>query len=183
MNAIYAFHEFIELAKLVQQEQCKFILEIGTYRGGTLFVFSQLAAPGATIISLDYHFTLLGKVFGMLQKPLLRKFARNGSSLVFLREDSHRPLTLARIQAILHGHMLDFLFIDGDHSYEGVKEDFEMYSPLVRNGGLFAFHDIAESGSSREVNRFWDKLKPLYHHEELIHNTGSRAMGIGVLRA
>lgn len=37
---------------------------------------------------------------------------------------------------------MDFLFIDGDHAYEGVKADFEMYSPLVRKGGLVALHDI-----------------------------------------
>lgn len=33
------------------------------------------------------------------------------------------------------------LFIDGDHSYEGVKLDFEMWSPFVIDGGLVAFHD------------------------------------------
>jgi len=44
----------------------------------------------------------------------------------------------------LNGEPLDFLFIDGDHTYEGVKRDFEMYSPLVRNGGIIAFHDIVK---------------------------------------
>src|ERR1035438_3322033 len=44
--------ELLELAKLVQELQCKHILEIGTSRGGTLFVFSQLATKDATIISL-----------------------------------------------------------------------------------------------------------------------------------
>ena len=37
---------------------------------------------------------------------------------------------------------MDFLFIDGDHSYEGAKQDFENYSKLVRPGGLIALHDI-----------------------------------------
>ena len=174
--------EFVELAKLVKEQNCKYILEIGTYRGGTLFVFSHLAAPGATVISLDFHFTLLGKVYGALQKPLLRKFVRNGKSLFLLRKDSHKPETLAIIRDVLLGHPLDFLFIDGDHSYEGVREDFNMYSPLVRDGGLIAFHDIAESGGSREVHRLWEELKPRYDYEEFIHHTGSWAMGIGVLR-
>jgi predicted O-methyltransferase YrrM len=174
--------EFIELAEMVKEQHCKYILEIGTYRGGTLFVFSQLAAPGATVISLDYHFTFLGKVFGALQKPLLRKFVRNGKSLFLLRKDSHKPETLTIIRNIMQGHELDFLFIDGDHTYEGVREDFNMYSPLVRTGGLIAFHDIAQSGGSREVHRLWEELKPKYEHEEFIHKTGSGAMGIGVLR-
>jgi len=40
------------------------------------------------------------------------------------------------------GGELNFLFIDGDHTYEGVRKNFEMYSPLVRRGGIVAFHDI-----------------------------------------
>ena len=174
--------EFLELAKMVQEQQCKYILEIGTYRGGTLFVFAQLAAVDATIISLDFHFTSLGKVYGAFQKPLLRKFVRNGQSLVLMRKDSHKPETLASINGILQGNKLDFLFIDGDHTYEGVREDFKMYSPLVRSGGLIAFHDIALSGGSREVHKLWEEIKSGYEHNEFIHKTGSGAMGIGVLR-
>jgi predicted O-methyltransferase YrrM len=174
--------EFLELAKMVKEQNCKYIMEIGTFRGGTLFVFSQLAAPRATVISLDFHFSFLGKVYGALQKPLLRKFVRNGKSLFLLRQNSHLPETLNVIRHILNGHELDFLFIDGDHSYEGVREDFMMYSPLVREGGLIAFHDVAESGGSREVHRLWQELKPNYQHNEFIHQTGSSAMGIGVLR-
>jgi hypothetical protein len=36
---------------------------------------------------------------------------------------------------------IDFLFIDGDHSYEGVKTDFELYSKLLSNRGIIAIHD------------------------------------------
>jgi len=86
------------------------------------------------------------------------------------------------VRDILKGNELDFLFIDGDHTYEGVRADFMMYSPFVRDGGLIAFHDVAESGGSREVHRLWEELKPNYRHEEFIHKTGSGAMGIGVLR-
>lgn len=36
---------------------------------------------------------------------------------------------------------LDFVWIDGDHRYEGVKMDVELYAPKVRVGGMMAFHD------------------------------------------
>lgn len=36
---------------------------------------------------------------------------------------------------------IDFLFIDGDHSYEGVKKDFELYSTLVNDNGIIVIHD------------------------------------------
>ena len=164
--------EFLELAKMVKAQQCKYIMEIGTYRGGTLFVFSQLADPHATVISLDFHFSFLGKVYGALQKPLLRKFVRNGKSLFLLRQDSHLPETEQVVRDILKDNELDFLFIDGDHTYEGVRADFTMYSPLVREGGLIAFHDIAESGGSREVHRLWEELKPNYRHSEFYSQDG-----------
>ena len=40
-------------------------------------------------------------------------------------------------------HSLDFLFIDGDHSYESVKQDFLLYSKLLKKGSLLIFHDYA----------------------------------------
>jgi predicted O-methyltransferase YrrM len=48
---------------------------------------------------------------------------------------------------------LDFLFIDGDHTYEGVKQDFEMYTPLVRKGGLVAMHDIVPPPAYTRLRR------------------------------
>lgn len=40
---------------------------------------------------------------------------------------------------------IDFLHIDGDHTYEGVKIDWELYSPKVRRGGYITIHDTDES--------------------------------------
>ncbi len=44
-----------------------------------------------------------------------------------------------RAAAAFNGEPVDFLFIDGDHLYDGVKIDFELYKKLVRPGGLIAF--------------------------------------------
>ena len=56
-----------------------------------------------------------------------------------------------------------------------------MYVPLVKDGGLVAFHDIPPSGSLKQVQMFWNEVKEKYLHKELIHRTGEGAMGIGVL--
>jgi hypothetical protein len=108
-------------------------------------------------------------------------FVRSGQSLFLLRKDSHKPETLASVEDILQGNKLDFLFIDGDHSYEGVKLDFAMYSRLVRSGGIVAFHDITPCESEKKVYKFWDEVKPGYVYKEFIHDSGKDAMGIGVL--
>lgn len=78
---------------------------------------------------------------------------------------------------------LDYLFIDGDHKYEGVKRDFELYAPLVRKGGLIALHDIAEHPPTAgcEVSQFWNEIKGRYRHLEMIANRQQGWAGIGVL--
>jgi predicted O-methyltransferase YrrM len=173
--------EFMELVNLVKERECKRLLEIGTYRGGTLFVFSQIAAPDATVVSIDFSTTALGNFYRAFQVPLFRKFVRKGQSLILLRKDSHKPQTLNCIQKVLGGQKLDFLFIDGDHSYQGARKDFEMYAPLVVSGGLVAFHDITPCGPPKEVYKVWNELKANYVHKEFIHQTGKGSMGIGVL--
>lgn len=173
--------EFLQLASLVAEQKCRYVLEIGTYRGGTLFVFTRLAAPDATVISLDYHFSLFGKICRIFQRPLFHSFARSGQHVVLVREDSHKPETLGIIRKKLARHSLDFLFIDGDHSYEGVKADFEMYSPLVRPGGIVAFHDVAQDSPTIKVQKFWNEIKANYLHREIVDRSSDRTYGIGIL--
>jgi hypothetical protein len=78
--------------------------------------------------------------------------------------DSHSENAPKAAQSFIEGEQFDFLFIDGDHTYEGVKSDFEMYSPLVKPGGVIAFHDILDTAVHRaagcEVHRFWRELPP-----------------------
>jgi len=90
---------------------------------------------------------------------------------------------LRKIEAILRDNKVDFLFIDGDHSYEGVKKDFEMYSPLVKKGGIIAFHDIVPHPPETrcEVNKFYNEIKYDYRHIEIVRDWAQKWAGIGVL--
>ena len=84
----------------------------------------------------------------------------------------------------------DFLFIDGDHTKEGVKEDFESYSPLVRDGGWIGFHDILDTEYHRsgragvivEVCDLWNEIKDKYEITEIIDPNDQSMMGIGVIK-
>jgi predicted O-methyltransferase YrrM len=75
---------------------------------------------------------------------------------------------------------IDMLFIDGDHTYEGVKRDFELYRPLLKPGGIIAFHDVLDTPMHRlhgcEVHRLWQELPP---HKALFSINGPWG-GIGV---
>ena len=59
------------------------------------------------------------------------------------------PTRRSRARAAPRGEPLDLLFIDGDHSYDGVRADFELYGRLVRPGGLIALHDVNEDFRTR----------------------------------
>jgi predicted O-methyltransferase YrrM len=175
--------EIEELGNLIQAAAPKRSLEIGTNYGGTLFLLCTLSPPGARVISVDLPAGQFGGGYPRRKMPLYRSFPRNGQQLHLIRGDSHAPETLARVERLLGGNKLDYLFIDGDHTYEGVKRDFEMYSRLVRSGGMIAFHDIAvhTTEKSCEVDRFWNEIKQRFRHREFVENPNQGWAGIGVL--
>ena len=175
--------EFLELLHIFKDKSPKVVLEIGTARGGTLFCFSKLAPEDAVIISIDLPDGNFGGGYPKSKIPLYRSFKKKGQEMFLLREDSHAEQTVQKIKEILNGKKIDFLFIDADHTYEGVKRDFELYSSLVANKGIISFHDVAfiPGASKTFVNAFWNEIKDSYKYKELIENTNQGWAGIGVL--
>jgi predicted O-methyltransferase YrrM len=171
--------ELLSWAIEVAHIQPRNAMEIGTYRGGTLFLLCRLANSSARIISVDQHRGRLGGARKLIHYSFLKK----GQRLHTIEADSHSQRTLSRISRHLGSEKLDFLFIDGDHSYNGVKSDFEMYSPLVQTGGLITFHDIVAHPPEAEchVKEFWDEVKQRYRHKEIIESPQQQWGGIGVL--
>lgn len=49
---------------------------------------------------------------------------------------------------------LDYIFIDGDHSYEAVASDMEIYYSKVKSGGIFAGHDRGLVGVDKAISEF-----------------------------
>jgi len=49
--------------------------------------------------------------------------------------------------------LLDFVYIDGDHKYDAVMKDLELYYPKVKSGGLVAGHDFDEENDGNQVKR------------------------------
>jgi predicted O-methyltransferase YrrM len=169
------------------------MLEIGTANGGSLFTFARISAPNAHVISVDLPHGEFGGGYPAWKIPLYRSFARRRQQLDLVRGDSHAESTVARVRALLAGEPLDFLFVDGDHTYDGVRADYESYSPLVRPGGLIGFHDIAaprgeitaeEGLMVGEVPAYWAQLSAgRADARELVDPGGRGCYGIGLLRA
>lgn len=74
-----------------------------------------------------------------------------------------------------HSEKFDVIFIDGDHSYTGVKMDFVKSLPLLNENGHLIFHDI-NSSLCPGVKRLWDEIK----HEKCIEFISGEKCGIGI---
>lgn len=175
--------EIVNLASIVRAAQPKVVVEIGTAMGGTLFLWCANAAPDATVISIDLPNGIHGGGYPYWKTFLYRSFANARQQVRLFRGDSHSPAMLARLKEELAGRPIDFLFIDGDHTYAGVKQDFENYAPLVRPGGVIALHDVAVHPPEYhcEVDRFWNELKAKFEHREFIEDQKQGWAGVGVV--
>jgi predicted O-methyltransferase YrrM len=175
--------EILHLATLVRGKQPRIVVEIGTATGGTLFIWCALAAPEALLVSIDLPAGIHGGGYPAWKTPLYQSFAGPRQRLHLLRRDSHSPDTLRELKALLSGGGIDFLFLDGDHTYEGVKQDYDFYAPLVAPGGVIVFHDICRHPPELDchVDRFWNEVKQGRRHQEFIKNPAQGSCGIGII--
>jgi predicted O-methyltransferase YrrM len=176
--------ELFKLCKLISKNQPRIVLEIGTANGGTFFLYTKLANPNALIISIDLPSGLFGGGNIFNRSIFLKSFTSGYQKIKTIQKDSHNPHALKKVKKILKKRKIDLLFIDGDHTYKGVKKDFEMYAPLVKKGGIIAFHDIviAPPEENTEVNKFWSELKHDYEYQEFVKDWNQKWGGIGVIR-
>ena len=78
---------------------------------------------------------------------------------------------------------IDFAFIDGCHSYEGIKNDFDIVYPLLNETGMIAFHDTLKIDGCRE---FMIDLRTIYYDGtfdiiDMPWGNGKRRVGVSIL--
>lgn len=161
--------ELEELLKTVGEISPKVVIEIGAWHGYSAETWIRAFDLNTLIaLEIDEDCEFLG-----LEDP------GDTNAIYVWGADSNDPTTALKTQQALMGKKVDFLFIDGDHHYEAVKKDFELYSPLVRPGGIVAFHDARITDNyACEVYKFWNEIKGQYKHKEIFSSTGT---GTGVL--
>lgn len=101
------------------------IMEIGRRHGGSTVLITAAAGPDREVISVDIEPKHL---------PIPEEYFANtefSKSLKLITDDSANITT----------GELGLLFVDGDHSYEGVSRDIKNHWPDVVDGGLVVFHD------------------------------------------
>lgn len=165
--------EFDILLDLYKRVKPKVVLEIGSWEGGTLFHWLKEADWGVTVISID----LFATVDFYESKRLWESWAKEGQILHCLWGNSTSPDILDSVKTI--SEKVDWLFIDGDHTFEGAKQDYNNYFPMLNEGGYCVFHDIiGEAG----VMQLWNEIKSDNKRPtiDIVHS--KHKLGIGVIQ-
>jgi cephalosporin hydroxylase len=149
-------------------------IEIGCRWGGTFILTCEY---------LSRFFSLERCVaVDMIQSPV-ETYCDYNSICTFKQTDSHSE----EFKIYMKDNKFDLIFIDGDHTYEGVKED---YTACINSGNIFVFHDIVNA-KCEGVIKFWNELKNnsndtydfyefIDQYDEVIQRSGNHFLGIGL---
>lgn len=186
MGMVQNHKEILEATRFVRSLGIENFMEIGTDQGGTFAIWSKLAVGDGIRVSLDLPHGEFGRPdYDVVKRDnYLRSLGKN---VHMIHGDSHSLEAKEKISSVLGDTKLDFLFIDGDHTYEGVKDDFEHYKKYVKPGGWIGFHDIKDTdfhrGANCRVDLLWNELEgEKIEYLETRPAFGAHYGGIGFIR-
>lgn len=119
-------------------------LEIGTYCGGSACLVSTNKNV-SNVYSIDIGDPIPKEI------PIknVNKFKNNNCQYHYFKGDSRLKNTIEKVKSSVPE--IDVFFIDGDHSYNAVIEDFNNYKDLVSKGGFIVFDDYQDKKHSPDV--------------------------------
>lgn len=154
------------LLRVLEPMNIQYVIDIGTYHGGSVETWVKAFNPYKLV-------TIEIKLKELFHKNMVIEYPQCN---YLWGCDSTNPTTLDKIREIIP--VCDFLFIDGYHTYANVRRDFEMYSPLVKKGGVVVLHDTYPLHYEIQVKPFFEELKAKHNYLEIKTDQYSTGMGV-----
>jgi predicted O-methyltransferase YrrM len=146
-------HEGAYLFALANSLDAATIVEIGRSKGGSTMLLAAAMTPGSRLISYDLH--VKASAGRRSDAELLAALRRYGL-------DKRVELVVADSRTVEGPAECDLVLVDGDHTYEGVRADWEAWRPRIRVGGHVVFHDAVPDGLATPhegVIRLMDEIR------------------------
>jgi predicted O-methyltransferase YrrM len=142
------YHILYDIAESIGKKEINYV-EIGCYAGGSACLMLQRTKTN--VISIDLGEPISEEV--VLNNTKNHNIHKNSFS--YIKANSQILETKERLKSIMSDYVsqeIDILFIDGDHSFNGVHNDFNLYEDLVSIGGYIVFDDYHDPEHSPDVN-------------------------------
>ena len=167
-------NQFSKYLSLLSEQKIQSYIEIGCRWGGTFVLTNEYLKIFNNInksVAVD-----------IIDSPVINYTTCNNETQ-FIKINSRSQ----KFKNYMNNNYFDLIFIDGDHSYNGVKND---YNISKNSGKIFVFHDII-SNACPGVVKFWNELKNnqgdiytfyefIEQYEDVWKDTRQKFLGIGV---
>jgi len=184
--------EFEKLLDIFKKHKPMKTLEIGSFYGGTLWHWIKNSPPKSNIVSVDMlvpeHDPRREQQEVCRNRWFPIAFSEDRITLKTFLGDSSTEEAVGFMEQYAP---YDFIFIDGNHSYDGVKKDFDNALKMAAPGAIIVLHDILPAiwWTSIEVWRLWNEIvdegyvtQALYSNREQFYGETMSSFGIGVVR-
>lgn len=167
------------LATIFSAQRPRSYVELGVHKGASFLAACQAAAvfaPDCICSGID---TWEGDDHAVYSDgDQLYKNLKNTTSKVHNR--SHLIRSLFE-EAVLQfpDASIDILHIDGLHTYDAVKKDYETWLPKMSDRGVMLFHDTCVTERGFGVHRFWSELKDTRPSINFHHSNGLGVLLVG----
>lgn len=202
VRALQLRPEFDAFVRFLADRQPRTVLELGTFQGGSLYAWARAIDSTERLVSVDQP--VWNERTHTRRAELYPTFSER-TNIDIVYGNSHAERTYEEVAGRFE-EAVDFLFVDGDHTYDGVEEDFTTYRQLVDDDGIIAFHDIKRHARDRGekrarlraeddlaedhvtigeaewgVSAFWEDVRSEYDTQEFLTHPAQMGAGIGVI--
>ena len=173
--------EYSKFLNFIKDKKINSYLELGVGNGGSFLISSIFLQKTATRLHCVDSIAERDSHVKQTEEKIMSKI--NILKRLFTSKDIQFFNSTTDTFFTRNNTMYDCIFIDADHTYDGVKNDYINAIKFINKGGYIIFHDIANKGTG--VNELWEEIKNEYLYTEFKHKYNEVDFyncGIGIIQ-